>query len=86
MNQRIGNEEHAFLEPKGPGVGHPLDDEVAGIVDRRQRTGVRTRGGPIQITRRATAQGLVRPLVVVLVAEAVERALLAAQRGPRGVG
>jgi hypothetical protein len=69
MNQRTGNEEHAFLEPKGPRVRHPLDDEVAGIVDRRQRTGVRTRGWPIQIARRATAQGLVRPLVVVLVAE-----------------
>ena len=33
--ERVGDEEQALLEAEGAGVGDALDDEVAGILDRR---------------------------------------------------
>lgn len=34
--ERIGDEEQAFLQADGAGVGDARDDEMAGILDRRQ--------------------------------------------------
>ena len=41
--ERIGDEEELVLEPKRAGVGHPLDQEVPGIRERRQALGKGTR-------------------------------------------
>ncbi len=80
----VGDEHKPFLEPDRPGVGDALDDEVAGILDRRQGVGIRARGGPVERGRRPALQGLVGPLVIVEAAEGGERPLLQRQIGPRG--
>ena len=74
--ERVGQEEQALLEADGPGIGDPLDDEVSGIFHRRQRAGVRAGRAAIERRRRATAQGLVRPLVIEEAPEGIERPLL----------
>ena len=71
--ERVGDEEQAPLEAKGAGIGDALDDEVPGIVDRRQGAGVLARGGPVERGRRPALQELVGALVVVLASESIER-------------
>jgi hypothetical protein len=71
-----------LLEPKRPRVRDALHDEMSGILDRRKDAGVEPRGRPIRRRGRGALEELVRPLVVVLGAEAIERALL----GRRGSG
>ena len=78
--QRVGNEEQFLLEPERPGVRDALHEEVSGILDGRHRPGVGTRRRPIARRGRGALEELVRPLVVVLGAEAVERALLGRER------
>src|SRR6266851_3087332 len=78
--QRIGNEEQLFLEPERPGIRDALHDEVPGILDGRQRTGVGPGGPPIARRGRGAFEELVRSLMVVLGPEAVERALLGRER------
>jgi hypothetical protein len=46
--QRVGEEEPPLLQSKRARVGDALDEEMAGILDRGQRAGVRPRGGTIQ--------------------------------------
>ena len=58
--ERVGDEEQALLEAERPGVGDALDEEVSGILDRRQLAGVRARRGPVERARRPAAQKLVR--------------------------
>jgi len=46
--ERVGEEEEPLLQTDGTGVGDPLNDEVAGILDRRLNRlpgGVRAVGG-----------------------------------------
>ena len=74
--QGVGNEEQPLLKPERPGVRDALHDEMSGILDRRQGAGVEPRRRPIPRRRRGALEELVRPLVVVLGAEAIERALL----------
>jgi len=81
--ERVGDEHEPFLEPDRPGVGDALDDEVAGILNRRQDVGVRAGGGPVEGGRGPAVQGLVGPLVIGEAAEGGERPLLQRQRGPR---
>ena len=77
--QRIGEEEQPFLQTDGARVRHALDQEVAGILDGRQRARVGPSGGTVQRSRRAIAQGRVGPFVSVEMAERVEGTLLARQ-------
>src|SRR5206468_5439602 len=55
--------------------------EVSGILNRRQRPGLRAARWPIARCRRGALEELVRSLVVVFGAEAVEGALLGRERG-----
>ena len=82
--QRVGDEEQALLKPKCPRVRDALDDEMSGILDRRQCAGVEPRRRPIPRRGRGALEELVRPLVVVLGAEAIERALLGRERARGG--
>src|ERR1700694_2570946 len=82
--QRVGDEEQALLEPKRPGVRNALHDEMSGILDRWKSAGVAPRRRPIPRRGRGALEELVRPLVVVLGAEAIERALLGHERGSGG--
>jgi hypothetical protein len=43
VNEPVGDKEHALLEAERPSVGHPLEDEMPRIVERRQLARVRTR-------------------------------------------
>ena len=79
--QRVGDEEQALLEPKRPRVRDAFHDEMAGILDRRKYAGVEPRRRPIPRRGRGALEKLVRPLVAVLGAEAIERALLGRERG-----
>ena len=81
--QRVADEEQARLEPERSGVRDALHEEVSGILDGRQRSGVRAGRRPIARRGRGPSQELVRPLLVVLGAEAIERALLG-RRASRG--
>src|SRR5438876_9588426 len=74
--ERIGQEQQPLLQADGAGVGHALDEEVAGILDRWQRAAVRAGGGTVQRGRWAIVQRLVRPLFVVEPAKGVEGPLL----------
>src|SRR5687767_12936542 len=56
---------------------------MAGILDRRQGAGVAPRRDSIPRCGRGALEELVRSLVVVLGAEAIERALLGRERGAR---
>lgn len=80
----VGDEHEPFLEPDRPGVGDPLDDEGAGILDRGQDSGIRAGGGPEESGRRAAAQGLVGSLAIVEATEGGEGPLLERQRGAGG--
>ena len=82
--QGIRDEEQFVLEAKGAGVGHPLDQEVAGVLERRQVLGKRARGGGVAGAGRSPAQKLVGPLVVVQRPEAIEGTLLGGEIGARG--
>src|SRR4029453_8360900 len=77
--QRIGEEEQPFRQTDGARVRHALDQEVAGILDGRQRARVGPSGGTGKRSRRAIAQGRVGPFVIVEMAERVEGTLLARQ-------
>ena len=44
----VRDEEQALLESERPRVGDALDEEVPGIVNRRQLAGVRPGGGTIE--------------------------------------
>ena len=79
--QRVGDEEQALLEPKRPRVRDALDEEMSGILDRRQGAGVEPRRWPIPRRGRGALEKLMRPLVVIFDAEAIERALLGRKRG-----
>src|SRR3982074_3284305 len=79
--QRICDEEQALAEPKRPRVRNALHDEMTGILDRGQCAGVAPRRPSIPRRGRHAVEELVRPLVVVLGAEAIERALLGRERG-----
>ena len=46
--QRVGDEEQFLLEPERPGVRDALHDEMAGILDRGQDSGIGARGGPVE--------------------------------------
>ena len=74
--ESISDEHEPFFEPDRPGVGDALDDEVAGVFDRRQDLRVRAGRGPVEGGRGPAAQGLVGPLVIVEAAEGGERPLL----------
>jgi hypothetical protein len=41
--ERIGQEEQALFKADGAGVGDPFHDEMPGILDRRERSGVLAR-------------------------------------------
>ena len=77
--ERVGDEQQPLLEADGAGVGHALDDQVPGILDRRQGTGVRARSGAVARRRGLIMQGLVGPLVAVEVAKGIEGPLLGAE-------
>ena len=79
--QRVGDEEQPFLEPERPGVRDPFHDEVSGILDARQRPGIRAARRSIARRGRGALEELVWSLMVVLGAEAVEGALGPAWRG-----
>ena len=78
MLERLGEEDELALaaEEDGPRRGDPLDEEVAGVLERGQAAGVRARGWPIERRRRAPVERLVRPLLVEEAPERVEGALL----------
>jgi hypothetical protein len=81
--QGIREEEEPCLEADGAGIGDALDEEVSGIFDGRQESGVRARRGGIARGRWVVVQGLVGALVVVEAAEGVEGALLGREGGAR---
>ena len=83
--QRIGDEEQLLLEPEGPRVRDALHEEVSGILDRGHGPRVGPARRPVARRGRGAREELVRPLVVVLGAEAIERALLrqGVERGGR---
>ena len=71
------------LEPECPGVRDALHQEVSGIFDGRQGPGVRAGRRPIARRGRGALKDLkelMRAVVVLLGAEAVERTLLGRQR------
>src|SRR3972149_6348034 len=72
----VGDEEQLVLQPERAGVGDTLDQEVPRIVERRQSLGKGAGRGSIARARRLTAEKVVRPLVVVERAKAIEGALL----------
>jgi hypothetical protein len=84
LAQGGGEVEEPRLESNGPGVRDPLDDEVSGILQGRHGAGVEARGRPIERAGCATVEELVRALIVVFGAEAVEGALLRPEVGARG--
>ena len=77
--ERVGEEQQPLPQADGAGVGHALDEEVPGVLDGRQRAGVRPRGSTVQRRRRPIVQRLMGPLLVVEVAEGVEGALLSGE-------
>ena len=83
MLEGVGDKHEPLLEPDRPGVGDALDDEVAGVLDRRQDSGIRTAGESVEGGRRPAVQGLVRPLVIVEVAAGGEGPLPQRQIGAR---
>src|SRR2546425_3120568 len=72
------------LETNGARVGGALREEVARILERRQPTRVRAGRGPIERAGRPAVEKLMGPLVVVLLAEALEGPLLRRERGAWG--
>ena len=80
--ERVRDEEQALLEVDGAGIGDAFHDELPGVLERRQGARVRAGGGTVERRRCLSLEGLVGALVVVEVAEVVERALLARQCCP----
>src|SRR5438034_7842108 len=72
----VGDKQQPLLEADGAGVGHALDDEVPGVLDRWQGAGVLARGWSVARRRGVIVQGLMGPLVVVEVAKGIEGPLL----------
>src|SRR5215813_5967306 len=74
----LGEEDEFALaaEEDRPGVGDAFDDEVARVLDRRQRAGIRPRRRPIERRWRAPVEGVMRPFIVIEPAEGVEGPLL----------
>ncbi len=82
--KRVRDEEQPLLETEGARVGDALDEEVPGILDRQKPGIVLARRGPVERRGCPSSQMLMRPLLVVLLSELIEGALLGDQRGPRG--
>jgi hypothetical protein len=61
----VGDEEQPLLEAEGAGVRDALDEEVPRILDGEEAGIVRARRGSVERGRRAAAQVLVGPLLVV---------------------
>src|SRR5881296_3227860 len=78
--QGLREEELLRLEAEGARVRDEAHQVMAGVLGVRQATRVRARRRSPDGRRRLLAEGFVRPLVVVLRAEAVKAALLAATR------
>ena len=74
--ERVGDEEQAILEPEGAGVAHEADLKMSRILDRRQAVREDAPGPPIDGGGSAIGKGLMRAVLVVLRAEAIERDLL----------
>src|SRR5688572_21995784 len=74
--ERVGEEEQSLLQANRAGVGDALDEEVPGVLARRQGAGVRPRRRPIESGRGPIRQRFVWPLVVIETPERVERPLL----------
>ena len=64
--QSSRDEEQLVLEAEGAGVGHPLDQEVPRILERRQVFGKGAPGGGVLRAGRPTAEILMGPFVVLM--------------------
>src|SRR5439155_1344790 len=84
--QGLREEELLRLEAEGARVRDEAHQVMAGVLGVRQATRVGARRRSPDGRRRLLAEGFVRPLVVVLRAEAVKAALLAATRVGRRPG
>ena len=78
--QGIGDKQQPVLEAEGAGVGDPLHQEMAGVLERRQVLGIEPGREVVAISGRAAAQIFVRPFVVVFAAESIKGALLGRER------
>jgi len=79
--ERVGDEEELVLEPKRPGMGHALHEEVARIRERWKFFRIRPRGRDVECSWRASFEEFMRALLVVLGAEHIEAPLLCRERG-----
>jgi hypothetical protein len=79
--ERIGDEEQAVLQADRAGVGDAFDEEMAGVVDRRQGAGIRAGRGSVEGGWRPILERLMGPLIVVEAAEGVEGPLLGDEGG-----
>lgn len=84
MRERVGDIQEFGAEPKGPARGDFLDEEVPRILERGKAGWERTRGRPVARGRRLAVEERVRALVVILVPERIEGALLGRQRRAGG--
>src|SRR5262245_40902485 len=77
--ERIGQEEQPRLESNRPCVGHALRQEVPGILERWDPSGVWARRRPIDRGWGAPVEKLMGPVLVVDVLKAIEGPLLTGQ-------
>jgi hypothetical protein len=72
----VGEEEKPILEADRPGIGHPLHEEVSGILQWRKTLGVLVPRVRVARRWRISGERGVRPLLVVLLSECTEGSLL----------
>ena len=82
---RIGEVQQPGLKANRAGIGDAFDEEVARIFQRGESRWIRPRRRRVVRAGRCPAVMTVRPFLVVLVPECVERALLGAGVGPGGL-
>lgn len=84
MRERVGDIQEFGAKAKGSARGDVLHEEVPRILERGEAGWERTRGGPVARGRRLAVEERVGALVVVLVPECIEGALLGRERGAEG--
>ena len=79
VGQRVTQEENAFLKPEGPGPGDRADQEMAAVLDRRERIGKGAWRTPIARAGGGALQRGMGPFFILEGAELIERPLLRTQ-------
>ena len=79
--QRTAKNEQVVLEANGPDTRDVFDQQVARILQRRERIGIGTRRGLVVRGGRITRERFMRSLFVVFAAKLIEAALLLREIG-----